>query len=158
MTAANSRPRVKKLLPSLGVSDIRRSMSFYREFFGFEVVDSFENEDGELLWCWLRAGVGELMLQQLDPEQQITLDPAIGQSWSLYVRTDDILAARARLRAAGIDVSDIEVTAYGAKECFSTDPDGYVLWLSEPEQGRGPDDEDDDDDAEAGDPPQASRH
>jgi uncharacterized glyoxalase superfamily protein PhnB len=145
MTATTSRPRVKKLLPSLGVSDIRRSVLFYREAFGFEVVDSFENEDGELLWCWLRAGVGELMLQQLDPDQQITLDPAIGQSWSLYLRTDDILATRARLRASGRDVSEIEVTGYGARECFATDPDGYVLWLSEPEQGRGPDDEDDDD-------------
>jgi uncharacterized glyoxalase superfamily protein PhnB len=154
MTATASRPRVKKLLPSLGVSDLQRSMLFYREVFGFEVVDSFEDEDGELLWCWLRAGVGELMLQQLDPDQQMTLDPAIGQSWCLYVRTDDILATQARLRAGGLDVSEIDVTAYGAKECFATDPDGYVLWLSEPEQGRGPDDEDDDE----GDTPQLPMH
>jgi catechol 2,3-dioxygenase-like lactoylglutathione lyase family enzyme len=157
MTATTPRPRVKKLLPSLGVSDIRRSVLFYREFFGFKVVDSFENEDGELLWCWLRAGVGELMLQQLDPDQQIMLDPAIGQSWSLYMRTDDILAARARLRGAGVEVSEIEVTAYGARECFAADPDGYVLWLSEPEHGAGPDDEDDDDD-DAGDVLQPPMH
>jgi catechol 2,3-dioxygenase-like lactoylglutathione lyase family enzyme len=156
MTATTSRPRVKKLLPSLGVSDIRRSVLFYRDVFGFEVVDSFENEDGELIWCWLRAGVGELMLQQLDPDQQITLDPAIGQSWCLYLRTDDILATRARLRAAGLDVSEIDVTGYGARECFATDPDGYVLWLSEPEQGRGPDDEDDDEGE--GDAPQPPMH
>lgn len=141
-------PRIKKVVPSLGVSDIRRSMSFYGDFFGFEVVDSFEAESGEMAWCWLRAGVGELMLQQLDDEQQITLHPAIGQSWVLYLRPDDIEDTHRRLRAAGIEVTDIETTGYGARECFATDPDGYELWLSEPESGLGPDDEDDGDEEE----------
>lgn len=144
MPSTSSKPRVRKLVPSLGVSDMQRSLAFYSDNFGFEVVDSFENEDGETLWCWLRAGVGELMLQQLDNDQQITLHPAIGQSWVLYLRPDDIVATHERLRTAGLEVSEIEMTAYGSRECFVTDPDGYELWLSEPEQGLGPDDEEDD--------------
>ena len=32
---------VNRLIPSLGVSDIQRSVSFYQEFFGFEVEDSY---------------------------------------------------------------------------------------------------------------------
>ncbi|MBI1394898.1 MAG: hypothetical protein GC151_02870 [Betaproteobacteria bacterium] len=144
MQRSHSKPRVKKLVPSLGVSDIQRSMAFYSDFFGFEVVDSYENDDGETVWCWLRAGVGELMLQQLDEEQQITLHPAIGQSWALYLRPDDLGDTHMRLRSSGADVSDLEMTGYGARECFVTDPDGYELWLSEPEAGLGPDDEDDD--------------
>lgn len=121
---------------------MQRSTAFYNDCFGFEIVDSFENEDGELVWCWLRAGLGELMLQQLDEDQQITLHPAIGQSWALYLRPDDIEDTHRRLRASGVEVSDIEGTGYGARECFVTDPDGYALWLSEPESGLGPDDED----------------
>ena len=35
---------VTKLIPSLGVSDIDRSVGFYRQFFGFRVVDSYEAE------------------------------------------------------------------------------------------------------------------
>lgn len=146
MEYPNARPRLKKLVPSLGVADLERSVAFYREFFGFETVDSYDNEDGEMVWCWLRAGVAELMLQQLDAEQQITLNPAIGQSWVLYLRPDDIEDTQQRLRRGGVDVSDIEQTAYGARECFVTDPDGYELWLSEPEAGAGPDDEDDEGD------------
>lgn len=138
--------RIRKLVPSLGVSDLQRSVAFYADFFGFEVVDSFENEQGEMIWCWLRAGVGELMLQQLDEEQQITLNPAIGQSWALYLRPDDLGATHRRLQAAGVEVSGITLTGYGARECFATDPDGYELWLSEPESGLGPDDEEDDED------------
>ncbi|MCU0870394.1 MAG: VOC family protein [Burkholderiales bacterium] len=144
-------PRVRKLMPSLGVADLPRAVAFYRDFFGFEIVDSYDDDAGRPLWCWLRAGVAELQLQQLDEERQITLDPAIGQSWVLYLRPDDLDGVHARLRAAGVDVSDIELTAYGARECFCKDADGYDLWLTEPESGRGPDDEDDDDPAPDGD-------
>ncbi|MCW5623872.1 MAG: VOC family protein, partial [Burkholderiales bacterium] len=76
---------MRKLVPSLGVSDIQRSTAFYREFFGFEIVDAADDADGNPLWCWLRSGVAELMLQQLTAEQQITLEPALGQSWVLYL-------------------------------------------------------------------------
>jgi catechol 2,3-dioxygenase-like lactoylglutathione lyase family enzyme len=145
--AATGKPRVRKLVPSLGVSDLQRSVAFYREFFGFAVIDSWENAAGEPVWCWLRAGAAELMLQQLTPEQQITLEPALGQSWVMYLRPDDIDETRRQLLQAGVEVSAIELTAYGARECFLTDPDGYELWLSVPEQGLGDDDEDEEDEA-----------
>ena len=142
--AEESRPRLRKLVPSLGVSDLRRSMAFYRDFFGFTLVDSWENEAGESVWCWLRSGVTELMLRQLTSDEQITLEPALGQSWVLYLRPDDIDETRRQLVRAGLDVTDIQLTPYGARECFLTDPDGYDLWLSVPEQGRGDDDDEED--------------
>lgn len=139
--------RLRQLVPSLGVSDLRRSLAFYREFFGFEPVDSVEDTHGVALWVWLRSGVAELMLQQLDSDAQITLDPALGHSWVLYLRPADLSDTRDRLKAAGVEVSEVESTAYGARECFARDPDGYSLWLSEPDSGQGPGDEDDDFDA-----------
>jgi uncharacterized glyoxalase superfamily protein PhnB len=142
----DSKPRLRKLVPSLGVSDLRRAIAFYLDFFGFTLVDSWENDAGESVWCWLRSGVTELMLQQLPPDGQITLEPALGQSWVLYLRPVDIDETRQQLLRAGVDVSDIQLTTYGARECFLTDPDGYELWLSVPEQGRGEDDDDDEDD------------
>jgi uncharacterized glyoxalase superfamily protein PhnB len=86
------------------------------------------------------------MLQQLTPEQQITLEPAVGQSWVMYLRTDDIDETRRQLLRAGVEVSEIELTAYGARECFLTDPDGYELWLSVPAQGRAADEDDEEED------------
>lgn len=143
--AKDSKPRIRKLVPSLGVSDLRRSTAFYSEFFGFTLLDSWENEAGEVVWCWLRSGVTELMLQQLSPDEQITLEPAVGQSWVLYLRPTDIDEMREALVAADIEVSEISLTVYGARECFLVDPDGYELWLSVPEQGQGAEDEDDED-------------
>ncbi len=147
--ATEPKPRLRKLVPSLGVSDLRRSVAFYRDFFGFSMMDSWEDESGETVWCWLRSGVTELMLQQLSPDQQITLEPALGQSWVLYLRPADLDGTRDQLVEAGVEVSEISLTGYGARECFLTDPDGYELWLSVPERGRGgEDDEDEDEESE----------
>jgi len=141
---AASPNRLKKLVPSLGVADLRRSIAFYRDFFGFTLVDAYEDEAGAPVWCWLRSGLAELMLQQLSTDQQIALEPALGQSWVLYLRPANLEETHSALRAADVEVTDIAETSYGARECFATDPDGYELWLSEPESGSGPDDEDDD--------------
>ena len=97
----SARVTATKLIPSLGVSDIERSLGFYRTFFGFEVADSYD-DDGRMAWCWLRARGAELMLQQLSADQQIRLNPAIGQSWVVYVRVDDIEAAAHQARARRI--------------------------------------------------------
>jgi catechol 2,3-dioxygenase-like lactoylglutathione lyase family enzyme len=146
--AAEPKPRLKKLVASLGVSDLPRSLRFYRDCLGFEVVDSYEDDAGGLQWVFLRSGVAELMLQQLSPEEQITLEPALGHSWRLFLRPADLEDVRRRLLATGLPVTEIELTAYGARECHAKDPDGYDLWLSEPESGLGEDDEDDEDDDE----------
>ena len=149
--ADTSKARVRKLVPSLGVADLRRSIAFYRDFFGFTLVDAYEDDNGEPVWCWLRSGVAELMLQQLPSEQQITLEPALGQSWVVYVRPADLDEVHRELSVAGVAVTDIAETSYGARECFATDPDGYELWLSEPEAGADPDDDDDDEEVDPDD-------
>jgi catechol 2,3-dioxygenase-like lactoylglutathione lyase family enzyme len=118
-----------KLIPSLGVSDIDRSRDFYHRFFGLELVDSYETE-GRIAWCWLRSGGAELMLQQLTADQQIRLNPAIGQSWVVYLSVDDLDALHAKLRAGGFPVSEISHTQYDTREFFVPDPDGYELWVS----------------------------
>jgi uncharacterized glyoxalase superfamily protein PhnB len=125
------RPVATKVIPSLGVSDIERSIEFYTQFFGFQVADSYE-QDGSRVWCWLQTGSADLMLQQLSPDQQIKLDPAIGQSWMLYIRPDDIDDVHHDLRAAGFEVSEIQTSSYAAREFLAKDPDGYELWVSMP--------------------------
>jgi predicted enzyme related to lactoylglutathione lyase len=138
---------VTKLIPSLGVSDIDRSVGFYGQFFGFRVVDSYEVE-GHMAWCWLQSNGADLMLQQLSGDQQITLNPAIGQSWCIYIRPDDLPELHARLTKAGFPVSEIARTSYGASEFFLSDPDGYELWISVPAANGEDDDEDEDEEDE----------
>ena len=122
----------RKLIPSLGVADIERSLSFYRTFFGFDVVDSYEL-DGRMVWCWISANGSELMLQQLTADQQIRLNPAIGQSWCIYLEVEDLEAIHNRLREGEFPVGSIAATSYGCREFFVEDLDGYQLWLSAPD-------------------------
>lgn len=120
-----------KTVASLGVADIQRSLEFYRTLFGFQIADSYE-QDGDMVWCWLQTGGADLMLQQLSEEQQITLDPAIGQSWVLFMRVQDIHAVHRQLRRAGGEAEDIRETSYGTLEFVAKDPDGYDLWVNMP--------------------------
>ncbi len=120
-----------KLIPSLGVSDIERSLDFYRGFFGFDVVDSYD-EEGRVAWCWLRTGGADLMLQQFPADQQIRLNPAIGQSWTVYLRVNDLDATHVSLQQGGFPVSEIDETEYDTREFFVPDLDGYELWISAP--------------------------
>lgn len=122
-----SKPR--RFIPSLGVADIDRAVGFYRTFFGFDIEDSYE-EEGRTVWCWLMAGSAELMLQQLSADQQIRLNPAIGQSWSIYVEVSDIDTVHNRLREGEFPVTDIAITSYGSREFLVEDLDGYQLWIS----------------------------
>lgn len=121
-----------KLIPSLGVADIDRALSFYRTFFGFEIADSYE-QDGRIAWCWVAAGRAELMLQQLSADQQIRLNPAIGQSWCIYIRVVDLDAVHNRLLKGGFPATAIATTPYGSREFFVEDLDGYQLWVSAPQ-------------------------
>lgn len=123
-----------KLIPSLGVSDIDRSRDFYRRFFGLELADSYE-DDGHMAWCWLRTDGAELMLQQLSADQQIRLNPAIGQSWVVFLRVDDLDGVHRALKAGGFPASDIVETEYATREFFVLDPDGYELWVSAVQDG-----------------------
>ncbi|MEO8629201.1 MAG: hypothetical protein ABI612_14020, partial [Betaproteobacteria bacterium] len=69
--------------------------------------------------------------------------PAIGQSWVLYIQPNDLEDTHVQLADAGFPVSDIALTAYGAREFFVSDPDGYELWISVPVAAEDDDDDDD---------------
>ena len=122
---------LQSLIPSLGVSDIQRSLAFYRDCFGFSIVDSHE-PDGELVWCHLRSGGAELMLQQLTTAQE---DHALGigyPRWVIYVRPENLQQVHVTLAEAGNAVSEITRTPYGSEECHLVDPDGYESGVSAP--------------------------
>ena len=132
-------PMKPALVPELDVADLDESLRFYVEVCGFRVLYGRPEER----FAYLEREGAELMLQQLSADQQIRLDPAVGQSWVIYLRVDDIEALHARLKRGGFPVSEIAPTSYGTRECFVSDPDGYELWISVPIASAGDSEEDD---------------
>src|SRR5438552_9843892 len=118
---------VEALVPYAHVSDLTRSIAFYRRL-GF-VVESTADYEGQLGWASLRCGNARLMIAlataPVDPERQSVL---------FYVHAGDVAGIRKQLLADGVEISEIRHPEYmPAGEIALYDPDGYCLVIGQPE-------------------------
>lgn len=129
-------PLVRTLVTSLTTPDLPRCLAFYRDRLGFAVTSEMEDE-GRLTWVELTHGDVRLMLLAAeDPPVPGTRYDAAGVIF--YLGIEGVTEARAALAAAGFDVSPVEVTFYGMRECYVKDPDGRQLTLAEPSDPEDP--------------------
>jgi hypothetical protein len=108
------------------VADVQRSIDFYK-LLGFEVVDTYRNDQGTLCWTFLQSGRGSIMLtlagEPVVPEQQAIL---------FYVYTDDLVALREYVLTQGLKAPEITYPFYMPKgELRLNDPDGYCLLVGQ---------------------------
>lgn len=121
------------LVPELYVSDLQRSLGFYRDVFGFTVA--YERPDER--FAFLEYGRAQLMLQE--PVGRVflagPLDHPYGRGVHFQIEVDDVTALVERVRAAGIALTlDLEERWYrrdevelGNRQFVVADPDGYLL-------------------------------
>lgn len=124
---------LKSMCPLLQVFDMPRSIAFYRDTLGFQVVQSAPPGD-DCDWCLLRHGNIELMLNTRYERQDRppTADPlrtAIHDDTALFFSCPDLDAAYASLRACGVELSPPIIQAYGMRQLYFKDPDGYSICL-----------------------------
>lgn len=117
--------------PLVEVFDMPTSVAFYRDLLGFEVVAQSRPGD-HFGWCLLRLGTVELMLNTAyeEHERPPAPDPArvlAHRDTTLFFACRDVDAAYSFVRAGGLDVKAPTVTAYGMKQLWLRDPDGYAL-------------------------------
>lgn len=116
----------RQLVPMVFVSDVERSIEFYRHL-GFEVGNTFAADEGTRpTWAWLYSGQAQVMLAAANgpiaAEQQRVL---------FYIYTDDVPAARASLAEVGLDPGEITTPFYAPRGEFRlVDRDGYVLMIT----------------------------
>jgi catechol 2,3-dioxygenase-like lactoylglutathione lyase family enzyme len=129
---------VPDLTPELSVTDIGRSLAFYRDVLGFAVV--YERPD-EGFAC-LRYEGCELMLDQIGLGRTWAtgaLEPPLGRGLNLQLEVAAVAPLLERLQRAGIAlylplesktyrVGDREVTQ---RQFCVQDPDGYLLRFCE---------------------------
>ena len=121
------------------VFDMPTSLKFYRDLLGFEVVGTSDDDAGDHVdWCYLRLGKTELMLNGMyeagdRPPRPDKARSAAHSDTCLYFGD----AAYRHLRAKGIAVKEPTVAAYGMKQLYVLDPDGYNLcfqWEATPRE------------------------
>jgi lactoylglutathione lyase len=117
--------RFRDCFAILQVSDLRRSLGFYRDLLGFELTYTFPTEqDAE--FASLAVEGGALALARADR-------PVESASTSIWVYTDDVDTAVDELRAAGVRVvAEPADQPWGERVASVADPDGYVVHIGAP--------------------------
>jgi len=120
--------RGRSLAASLTVSDLQRSLTFYRDIVGFTVDRKFERE-GRLAAVALKAGAVELLLGQDDGakgEGRVK-----GEGFSLQITTSqDVDALAKRIKDRGGLLTTEPADVWGARVFRMQDPDGFRLTIS----------------------------
>jgi uncharacterized glyoxalase superfamily protein PhnB len=114
---------------SLTVKDVRASLAWYRDVFGFTVVREMEHE-GKLRGVMMKAGAVEILLNQDDGARG--WERTKGEGFSLRIRTaQSVDEVAARIRAAGgtLDREPADMP-WGARMFVLRDPDGYRFAIS----------------------------
>jgi len=125
---------VSGVAPLMQVFDMRKSVAWYCDVLGFELVHKHEPE-GHLHWAMLKLGGAVVMLNsKYEPENQPAQpEPALGREDStLYFGCDDVDRAYEEVRKKWNEVKEPKTAYYGMRQMYLTDPDGFVLCFQHP--------------------------
>ncbi len=126
--------QARSLGPSLTVTDLQRSIRFYRDGLGFSVGQEWKEEE-RLMGVMLEAGKAFVMLGQDDFAKG--KDRTKGVGVRLYIETDqdvDALAQQAKAAGLALDSGPADL-GWGPRGFTLTDPDGYKLTVANPSEG-----------------------
>ena len=118
-------PRLHSLEPRLHIADFQRSVAFYRDVLGFEVMATFP-EDSPSFALLSRDGVG-IQIGGIDAEKQAAAAPTV----TLYFDVSDALGLLEELRGKVTIEWGPEVFFYHRREFAFRDPDGHLVIVSE---------------------------
>jgi catechol 2,3-dioxygenase-like lactoylglutathione lyase family enzyme len=127
---------VQRLGTILAVTDVPRSVAFYRDRLGFAVEAEYDDPP----YATLTLGGARLSLAEqghpaedrpgvtmVAPEDRSRL-PVV-----LVLEVDDCLAEYERLRAEGVPfLAEPYSPPWGGHRCFAVDPDGYLVEIEQP--------------------------
>ena len=121
------------LTPNLIVSDVDRSIAFYRDVLGFTVEQTVPDAS-PYVFAIMRSGPVEVYLNAPGPateEYPAFKGRPIGGTLTLFIRITGSHAAYETLKTRVNVVMPLEKKWYGVTEFACTDPDGYVITLAE---------------------------
>jgi len=123
---------IDRLIPLLNVESVIRSIAFYRDHLGFEVLHEWE-DGGRVRWAWLEHGGVKLMLNEPDEAPSRARRKRGPYSDAVfYFHVPDVDALHERLKAADLALGELKDESYGFREFYLRDPDGYELGFGTP--------------------------
>jgi uncharacterized glyoxalase superfamily protein PhnB len=121
--------RLASLAPSFTVSDVGKSVAWYRDVLGFIVAQEWKTDNGKLAGVRLKAGAVTLMLNQDDFAKGRDRVKGVGFRLYCFTRQDvDARAAQVKSHGGKLD-SEPHAESWGARVFRLSDPDGYHLTI-----------------------------
>ncbi len=124
---------LKKLTPNLMVEDVNRTIAFYKDRLGFEVMFLGPNDDP--YFAMLKRDGVHLMLKAITPAVQPTPNPSRHHwaRWDAYIYTPDPDALAEEFTSRGVSFRDPLGNNSDQLRGFEVvDADGYVLYFGRP--------------------------
>jgi len=125
--------QLTKLTPNLVVSDVERSVTFYRDALGF-VVETTVPDEAPYVFAIVRSGPVEVFLNAPEPaiaEYPAFRDRPIGGTLTLFIDVKGIEQSYDELKDRVPVVMPLETKWYGVTEFAIADPDGYLITFAE---------------------------
>ncbi len=132
--------KIKKLSPNFEVKDIKQTVEFYTEQFGFTLVMAVpESQDGieqtlhsdkTYVYAMMQKDNLELMFQHTKSfKKDVTFakDLDMGATVSFYMETDGIKEFYNTLKDKNLQITELKTTWYGMQEFYVKDLNGYIL-------------------------------
>ncbi len=139
---------MKRLIPNMAVEDIRKTVGYYIENFGFKLIMAVSEdksdmgdelvEGKEYIWANVTSGDVGFMFQRVDSFKEDVGDyfDTLGSSVSFYVEVEDVDALYDSVKNSVEIHKKIETTWYGMREFYVKDCNGYILAFSQQMQER----------------------
>ena len=124
---------LKKLTPNLIVSDVGRSVVFYRDVLGF-TLDQTVPDAEPFVFAIVKSGDVQIYLNAPGPaveEYPAFKGRAIGGTLTLFIDVSDIGGLYEQLKDRVQVVMPLETKWYGVTEFAFLDPDGYIITFAQ---------------------------
>lgn len=116
--------------PSFTVNDLEKSLGWYRDVLGFDVAETWKNDDGKVMGISLKAGEVSFMIGQDDWKKG--RDRKKGDGFRIYCETKksvDDLAKRIEAKGGRLDSGPTD-QPWGVRDISVTDPDGFKITIA----------------------------
>jgi lactoylglutathione lyase len=116
--------------PSLTVSDLQKSLGWYRDVLGFGVEEEWKDDGGKVMGASLRAGSVSFMIGQDDWKKG--RDRKKGEGFRIFCVTKgsvDDLAKRIESKGGRLDSQPTD-QPWGFRDISVTDPDGFKITIA----------------------------
>ena len=119
---------IVRLEPIIYTLDIERSISFYKDLLGFEIIEYYPNKENPSWVCFL---IGESRLQigktYADINHKLHPRGIDGSGIQFYIKTENVNERYEKLREKVEIIDEIEDKSWGDREFTFKDPNGYLL-------------------------------